>query len=389
MIETVHQAPGRFDLDLDRPPEEIRALTARAYAALIVTPAPLAHPEQIDHTTLLGLASYVGILRGRSEDRTSISGYGPAILLTLAKRATTGSVTTRPLYNGAGVASWIYTYVLRLGASENNGITVGTIASAASPSKTGKVRAGQTPLEILNDVCRRFSREWRVNPNGTLDVAAQATLWPSTTTPTVVATPVGGGRDLNITGLPAVDFDETDDWDDYTTTVTVNDSDETHTGTDTLGSVPYVNPYDATALVARRVVTSSTADTNADCATIATQQLGRFDQPQREITLTTDAYNISDSVEAGDTIYVFDVDNDLYNLSNPVQYQGRTIYPATVRVTAVRDACSSEKGYLLYSWNGSAMELHDLTPYVAFEPSKVTLECGEPRRRRPPTPTSI
>lgn len=388
MIETVHQAPGSFDLALDDPPEEIKALTSRAFAALIVTPAPIDHPDKIAVADLLSLASYTGIVTGRSKDRTQISGYGPAWLLTLAKAAASASVTSRPFYNGSNT-SWIRNNVLRLGSSENNGLTVGTIASSAAGGKTGKVQAGATPLSILNDVCRRFSREWRINPDGTLDAAARATLWPSTTTPTVVATPIGGNRDLNIVGLPAVAFDERDDWDDYTTTVTVNDADETHTGSDTLGSTPYVNPFTASAIVSRRVVTSSTSDTNADCAVVATQQLGRFDQPQRDITLDTDAYSISDDVQAGDTIYVYDVENDLYNTANKVTFGGQVIYPQTVRVQGVRDNCSSEKGYYLRSWNGSAQKLHDLTPHVAFEDHKVTLDLGEPRRRRPPTAVTI
>ena len=373
MIETVLQAPGRFDLTLDDPPEAIKALTSRAFAALIVTPAPLARGGDITTASLLGLASYTGIVHGRNKDRTQISGYGPAILLTKAVIASSASVSSRPMYDGTNT-SWIRNNVLRLGSSENNGITVGTIASSAAGGVTGKVKAGQTPLEILGWVARRYGKSWRINPDGTLDVGNQATLWPSTTTPTVVATPIGGGRDLNIVGLPAVDFDERDDWDDYTTTVTVNDDDETHTGTDSLGTVPYVNPFDATSIVARKVFTSRNADTNGSCSTLATQKLGRYDQAQRDITLTTDA---------------FDVDNDLYDTTNKVTFGGQTIYPATVRVQGVRDACSSEKGYYLLSWNGSAQELHDLTPYVAFEDHKVSVDLGEPRRRRPATAVTI
>ena len=389
MIETVHQAPGRFGLAFDNPPEEIRKLTARAFAALIVTPAPLARGDDYRYSDLLAMASYVGVVTGRSDDRTKISGYGPAYLLGLAKQDAAASVVARPLYDGSN-PSWIRNFVLRLTSSENNGITVGTIASSASPTKTGKVLAGATPLSVLNDVCRRFSVEWRVNPAGTLDVAAQATLYPTATTPTAIATPKGGSRDLSIVGLSSVDFNEQDDWDTYTTTVTCNDDTAgTHSGTSSLGSVPYVNPYTSAAILSRRVVTSTTADTNADCATIAAQQLGRFDQVQRELTMTTDVYTISDSVDAGDYIWAFDPDNDLYDTTNEITYQGRPVWPVKVRVHAVQDACSAEKGYYLYSWNGTAMELCDLTPLVAFEDHSVSLELGEPRRLRPPTPTLI
>lgn len=388
MIETVFQAPGRFDLDFDNPPEAIKALTARAFGALIVTPAPV-NGAALAYSDLLSLASYTGIITGRSANRTKITGYGPAYLLTLAKQKTTASVTARPLYNESN-DSWIRNNVLRLGSSENNGITVGTIASSAANAKTGKVKAGDTPLSVLKDVCRRYSREWRINPNGTLDVATASTLYPTKTTPTALATPKGGSRDLTIVGLPSVVFDETDDWDEYTTTVTVNDDDDgTHSGDSTLGSTPYVNPFNATALVSRRVVISRTSDTNADCDAVAAQQLDRFDQVQREITMSTDAYTISDHVDAGDYIWAYDPDNDLYDTANEVTFQGNSVWPTKVRVTAVQDSCSSEKGYYLYTWNGSAQVLTDVTPYVAFEDHQVKLELGEPRRNRAATPTLI
>lgn len=381
MIETVRQAPGRWDLELTDPPDEIKALTSRAFAALIVTPTRV-DANAYTTATLLGLSQYTGILTARSSDRTALSGYGPAWLLTLAKQVTTANVSSRPLYDGTNT-SWIRTNILRLSAPENNGLTVGTITSAAAPSKTGKVKSGQTPLAILNDVCRRFSREWRVNPNGTLDVGTIATLYPTYTTPTAIATPIGGGRDLNIAGLPAVDFNETDDWDEWTSTVTCNDNDETHSGTDTIGSNPYVNPFDTSAVVSRKIVTSSTADTDADCATIATLQLSRFDDPTQDITLTSDTYSISDDVEAGDYIWCYDVDNELYDATNEVYYQGRTLHPVKVRVRAVRKACTSQLGYYLLSWDGSAQEVHDLTPYVKFEPPGVALELGHAKRHRP------
>lgn len=388
MIETVHQAPGRFDLQFDDPPESIKELTARAYAALIVTPAPITHPERIAFSSLLSLASYVGIVRGRGDDRTSITGYGPAILLTLARQTVSATVTARPLYDGSNT-SWIRNNVLRIGSSENNGLTVGTITSSSTPTKTGKTVAGQTPLEVLDAVARMFSVEWRVNPAGTLDVAAKATLYPTATTPAAMVTPRGGGRDLNVKGLPAVDFSDVDDWDDWVSTVWCNDSSESFSGSSTTGSPAYVNPFTAATLVARKVVTSRTANTDTDCATIAAQQLGRFDGVRREVSLASDVYSISDTVKAGDGVYAFDPDNDLYDLGNEVPYGGRLLRPIVLRVNAVRDACSSEKGYYLYSWNGSSQELHDLTPYVAFENPGVTLECGASRRLRPTTPTSV
>lgn len=388
MIEQVLQAPGRGELRLNDPPEPIRQLTARAYALVIVTPEWQGPAETNTVAGLLSTASFSFVHTGFKDDRTVFSGYGPGWLLTLAKATSTAAVTSRPLYDGANT-SWIRNNVLRVGSSENNGITVGTIASAASPAKTGQIKAGTSSFAVLVDVCRRFGVQFRVNADGTLDVAAQATLWPSTTTPTVMATPIGGARDLNIVGLPAVGFDAAGDWDEYATTVTVLDNDESHTGTDTLGSVPYVNPFDTTAIVARRVITSPTSDTDADCATVAAQQLGRFDDVHRDISISSDAYDILGDVQAGDTISVYDPDNDLYDLTNEQVFHGRRLHPLDIRVREVHDACDADKGYYLASWNGTSQELHDLTPFVDYESAGTTLKCGSPRRWRPLTPTTV
>lgn len=435
MIETVLQAPGRFELAFDNPPEEIRKLTARAFAALIVTPAPLARGDDYTYSDLLAMASYVGIVTARSDDRTKISGYGPAWLLNGPRVEADAVKTSRPFYDGTNT-SWIRNDVLQLGTSQNNGITVGTISSSSSGAKKGALTKGQSRLDVLNWTCRRFGKEWRINPNGTLDAGSKATMYPTTTTPTAMVTRVNGGSEVDIKGLAALEVDDRVDWDDYTSEVVahyqaddydwgisyaVGDTVVTalwtgsyykcklaHTSsatnqppnttywdavnayaTSTLSPSVYVNPYSASAIIQRRVIDAKNVTDYGDAGDVADQQLARFDDINEELTISTDVYDISSSVKAGDGINVWDPENDLYNISNPVAYQGRLVYPRVVRVHAVRDACTAVKGYYLRSWNGTAQELHDLTPFVAFESSGVTLECGQPRRRRAVTPVSF
>lgn len=54
-----------------------------------------------------------------------------------------------------------------------------------------------------------------------------------------------------------------------------------------------------------------------------------------------------------------------------------------MRVNAMREPCTAAKGYYLLSWDGSGQEVHDLTPYVAYESPGVDLELGHPKRTRP------
>lgn len=432
MIETRHQAPGRFTIELDNPPERVRELTARFHAAVIVLPGKVNHPEKMTLAALYAAAQYVGIHTGREDSRCTLNGYGPAYLLTLARQPSEQTIPKRPLYNGTSNNSWVRNSVLRVGVSESNGITAGpimTAAAASTPTKAGKIPAGQEPLETLGDVARRFGKEWTCD-KGVLEVAARSSLFA--VTPTCVAAVKSSGSDLNVDGLEVVEFSERDDVDDFATEVavpftpddfaysvayevgdTVVVADGTfyecttaHTssganqppsskwsavdpyGVATTSSVPYVNPFDGTELVARRVMQARNATTYDDATDIATNQLARFDDVQRHITLSSDDFHIDGKVKAGDNIYAFDPGNDLVG-SSQVPFRGRVLPCATVRVRAVREAVDARKQVLLYSWDGSAQVLDDVTPWVAFEERGQTLELGEPRRRRPTSAVAV
>ena len=427
MIETVRQAPGRFDLALDDPPGEIKDLTSRAFAALVVTPTHINH-RAYSVADMLGLAHYTGIMTRRSRARTRIEGYGPAWLLTRAVHEDDASVVARPVYDGSN-PSWIRNHVLRLTTSQNNGIVAGTISSSASPTKKGKINAGDTPLDVLGQVCRMFNKEWRVNPDGTLDVGSTATLFPTYTTPTAIAAPLGGGRSLTKDELEGSEFEEADDWDDFTTEVVVayraedydwgrsyavGDTVTTRLWTDdfyeckvahtssafnqppnatywtavarystsTSGSVALVNPFTADDIVARRTAAARNTADIGDAEEIGDRILARWDQSQQELSIDSTTHTISDTVAAGDYIWAYDPDLELYDTANQEYVAGRPVHPVKIRVHAVRDACSHGRGYYLISWNGSSQEVHDLTPYVAFEDPGVTLELGKPRRAR-------
>lgn len=422
----VYQAPGRFDLELVAPPVEVREIVGKLGTAIVFHRARLSEPRAFSVADLFSMSMFTGILTGGSPDGSRLEGLGPAYLLTLAKQEKDQTISKRPLYDGSNT-SWVRNNVLRLGVSENNGVTVGTITSASTPKKSGKIEAGQTPLSVLEDVCRRFSRFWRVNPNGTLDVGTQAGLWPSTSAPSVVASPKGVGRELNVTGLTGVEVSELDDFDDYASEVVVNFTADdyafgvayevgdtvvatsgayyecklAHTssganlppnttywdarepyGTATASSV-FVNPFTASGLVARRVDTARNATTYDDATDIATNRLARFDDVAKEITISTDSFNVSGACEAGDTIYVFSPEHGLVDKANEVPAGGQLLPAAAVRVTAVEENVSSGMGAVAVWWNGAEQRVTDLSPWVRFEEAGARLELGEPRRLRP------
>lgn len=438
MIETRLMAPGRFNVDLvDDAPEHVVALTARAFSTVMVLPGPSVAVGKIAYDAMIAAASYVGIHMGRPNRRRGFSGYGPAVLLRFARRKTDQTISKRPLYDGTN-PSWVRDNVLRVDAGENQGLEVGPItaaAAASTPKKSGKVDAGQEPLEILGDVCRRFSKEWDVRKGNQLEVASRSSLF--VTSPTVVAAPKVTGSDLNLWGLDNVTFNEVDDWDDYATEVVVPfDADDyafdvayevgdtvvatsgvyyecvaAHTssganlppngtywaardpyGTAALASVPYRVGFDGGATpVIRQVLAARNLSTYDDATDVAANRLDRYDQPQRDVSLDSEAFDISGKVRAGDSIYAFSPDHDLYDLTEEVPFGGRVLPAVKIRVQGVREKINEKMAVVVHSWDGSAFGFTDVTPWVAFEsrlPS-FKLDLGEPKRRRRPRAVTI
>lgn len=429
MIETRLMAPGSFSVKLSNPPERVRRLTARAYAAVLVMPTRISNPAKVAVADLFSRASYVGVHLGRKGQRDEMFGYGPAYLLTLAAQPDDQKPTKRPLYNNSST-SWLRNNILRTGVSETQGITVGPItvaAAASSPTKGGNIPAGQEPLETLSDVARRFGKEWDFRDGSKLEVAARSDLF--TVTPTCVVSPRVMSDDLILEALDAVDVAKRDDWDDYATTVAVPftaddyefgvayavgdtvvatsgayyECKSAHTssganlppnatywdardsyGEATSGSVPYVSPFSGSAIVARRVVQARNASTYDDASDIAAAQLAKYDHAQQDITVDTATFNIEGKVRAGDNVYVFSPDHDLVDATAQVPFGGRLLPAATVRVQGIRTAVDRKKSVLFYSWNATTLtfELDDLTDWVEFEPEGQTLDLGSPRRRR-------
>lgn len=432
MISTRLMAPGEFTIRLDRPPEWVRALTDRPFSVVLVLPGKVTNPAKVGITQLLADAWYHGVLVARAGVRDELHGYGMAYLLKLAAQPSDQSVSKRPLYNGPGGTSWVRNNVLRVGVGENQGLEAGPImvaAGASTPTKGGEIPAGQEPLETLADVARRFGKEWDVRDGYQLEVAGRSDLFR--VTPTVMATPKATGADLNLDALASVSFTERDDWEDYASEVAVPftppdfefgvdyavgdtvvatdgtfyECNSAHTssganlppsskwtevdpyGTAT-ASTSYVSPLTGTDVVARTVVTARNATTYDDATTIAEGQAAKLGGPHRAITMDTRTYGLNripagiGKVRAGDNVYAFASELGLVDATAQVLFGGRPVPAATVRVQGIDTNVDSSMSVLVYSWDGSAAVVDDVSRWVAWEEAGQTLHLGQPRRRR-------
>lgn len=388
-------AAGSFTLDLDpATPESIRALTAYGFGRVVVTPIWVDSGD-IATADLLDLALFTGVYRKHSNDRCRWEGAGLPVLLgdedgKANTHTSTTNVSARPLYDGSNTSA-IRNNVLRNGAGGANGITVGTIASAASPTKEFNIEVGDSPRDVLDFVCDLYTTsgsnpyEWKVKPDGGLDVALRNTLFPTCVTPTTIATrstDVPGDVPSTVKVIPVDGFDPVEDVEDWSSTVyvtgptvTLFGTEYTYTGSADIGS----NPYDDLAgdeLIMRRVVTSNKSKSNADNAAIAVRKLGRYDDVERHLSVSTDLADVRAWLAPGDAMYVSDDDGNVFDLAVQVDV-GAVVHPLVTRVSGMSWPITDGMG--VYSVVGSGTVV-DLSDFVVFGDGPCRLDVGEPRR---------
>jgi hypothetical protein len=371
MITERLMATGDFELDLlDSTPKTVLDELTH-FGHLIVTPTWIA-VDGLTASTILDASLYTGVIVGRSNRRTSLEGYGlpfwlgdPSGGTDVAEATVTTSADT--------FANRINTSVLTQTGDELNGITSGSLDAGVGTNDI-VITAGDTRLDVLNTTCRVFDKDWRINPDGSLDADDTVTLF--NVTPTVVLTPWWGGREPAVTGFRArVEVDE--DVEDYTTRWVVKpvtgangDDDIVTTYRDLQGELIIRERYSDES--------GKVADTT-DASAVAARRLGAYDQPRQEVSVElVDAYCPRHDIEPGDNLYIYDPPLGLVG-STGVYYAGHCIHPIAVRVHSMTWPIRQGMG-VYHRASDTAGTLTDLTPYVVFEDDPATLEVGAPTR---------
>lgn len=375
-VQEVHEGLGSVTINLKRstkgtagtPHATLEQITP--FSAIIITPTYQGPAGTLAAADLLAVASYSGILTARTDQRCSWSGSGPAMLL--GDPDGKGKLFTSTTSPTRTVANFVTNEII--GGGRGNGITAGTITASAT-TYTVQIKAGSNARQLLDYLCDRAGMQWRIKPDFTLDINTQATLWPTTTTPTLIVRKGTGGRDLNVTGWNA-DLDVKTDWDDYTTAVYVEPTAGSN-GSATITTTYYAP--DGTLIDMERYVVSTKATSTAAANGVASAQLGRFDEPRHEITLDPNVYDIANDVRVGDTIMVYDVANGLYDTTREQPYRGEVIHPTTARVVGMTWPIRQGMGVYLRG-SDSANTITDLTPFVEWESGSAEVEVNATRR---------
>jgi hypothetical protein len=388
-ITQVHMGWGSFTIPLREslPGSISRVLDNGWYSLIRVYPQRI-QGGQVDSAP----GAFTGVLLDRN-DRFTIGGAsatwylgessdgveqtGPMTLDTISKNGTS---------NGA-LGGWLDTILDDFGT----GLTAGFVGGPdSSVKKKGGFRR-KTPKTILDTwICPKFGVVYRVNPDLTLDIGYQSELWP---VPDAIPLAVRrGGRSLAVDGLTDVELSLAQSTRDRLFRVTsitdwsYLDSDDKRVERTTLQTAyatwTYKNPLgDTLPLTLVKQGPSSeattTEDAEEDAMSDAELELNQRDFTSREVSISTREFNVTARVEPGSTIWVWDVDDGLFNLNNPIVYQGQYIYPVALRVNEVTWPVTDGMS-VWYDNRHNGGSLIDLTSHVDFEDSESTISVGAP-----------
>lgn len=349
-------APGSWSLTLsDQVPRYVRD-TLDYYGHIVILPTRV-DPTAIGDTATLAAARYTGIVRAKP-GRTSLAGVG--LVAWLGDEDGKGDVLESLVSHVAGSFS---TWITGLRPAS---LAAGTVTDPGGTlTWSAQYTSRRAALDYVSDY---FGTEYKIRPDGKLDAGTAAVLFGST--PTAIVTPTTGGRDLNIFGIPATEFDRSEDVEDYTTRVVLVGPAGVGTA-DIAPATAYKDLLGGTAKLVRLIDGSNVVSGNE--STIATAQLGRFTSTRKAVRLSTDRYDIAGDVEAGATIYVYDPDLGLTDTTNQVYYRGQLLFPAELRVLG--HTWPIERGMGVFYRSGAGTYT-DLTDWVVWESPGASLDVG-------------
>jgi hypothetical protein len=395
---------GRWSVQLrdDTPREVIQRLFDR-YSLLKIT------GSHVDPETLpsVALPSYTGVRMGSDQDG-EVHGVGLSWYLGAPSGEPRSGYDSNAAWDRG---AWVnYTPASGAGAPTEwvtqccrNGITLGAVGLYnGNPNMPFGVTA--SARRVLEVVCYWFGMEWQIGSDAKLWTATRVGLFgdPATLTKdnpdAVLLVPAdSSGQDLDLPGwaVNALQF-QVDDTDRVNRIISRVDG---VIGTPALGNPPddgYCAP-DGTQLDLTLQTGDHTGDlpvTQAANDVLATW----FERaaPATQISIQVDEYDVSgrffrDGIRPlfpGSNVAIYDPARNIFELANPVEFRGRTIYPLRIRVVGWEWPLKQGMGVYLDNRHNTgsatppeARVITDLTPWVVWEDGDIRLEVGQLPRK--------
>lgn len=313
---------------------------------------------------VLASARYVGVLRGREDSGEGLTLSGAGMAVWLGDEEGKGAVIeTLRTYNAQTLSS-VITDLLA-----GTAIKPGTLHSVTG--LYSGTHQWVTPRKAIDYVTSTMNAEWRVRGDGYLDVGQVEDLYP--TEPRAGIFAKARGTSQNLKALPGAAKLATDVQDLTTRVVLLAEGEGISVATGSADvATPHVDIHGDPVKLTRVVSESGTSQGNA---TVRAQlQLNRFVNPRDAVTLNSTTHDIvAGSVVVGENVWVYDPEAGLYDNTNEVQFQGETLNPALLRVTAMTWPITEGRGVYLRTGSG---EWIDLTPFVTYESGQVNVTVG-------------
>ena len=391
-------APGQFNVQLDKtitPNTIINQLDA--WGNIVIVPADL-NVQEFSDATLLGAASYVGILYSLEigdEENVVLNGQGMVAYLGTSDStgmpiAETGGPTGVRSYTNETLENVLDTTgtpkgLLRDESGNQGPIKKGTITDTGT-NYTGS-HYTESALKAIKYVCQEVGAEFKISTTGFLSAGPSSSLFAGhSTDPTSIIVRNQSGEDPNITGLTTTSLVAQYDASEFVNRVELVASKygfEANYGQATASSNPYKDIFGNTLKRTQYISDPQTPGTSK--TTRATAYLNELNEIKKTLNVSLEEYDIAGDFSVGDKIFIHDpdigfVDTEADRISDgrsnlfETTYQGQILNPTKIRILGLTWPIKNGYGVFYRKSDGSYIELTD---YMLWETGDVQLEIGD------------
>lgn len=377
MIREGFMQLGEWDVQLlPEAPLSVRSQVEH-YWQIVVTPSRVPGLDA-SRSDVVANARYRGPVLEMSDDRTSLRGAGMLHYLTWSENEAPG-----PAFGQA----WDWSdYLLEMESNHSQWSQVGLDQQAVvdEPAATWPDSTADSSDDLPTNMFEELlflavvlGCEFYVNAQREFHSGGAQSSSLFTTTPTVILMRGQDGRDLDLIGLPLVEWGVTYDAWDHASSVSVYG-----TGGASATSSVLLDVYAADGTASsREVIEVSTTIDNANDAGKRAEAIGLDHLRRQVVEVSVDVVDPGRWMKPGDFVWAFDPLNDVTNTAQATYYHGMHVNPAKLRLYGMRWPLTPGMGVYLVNKDASATpEVVDLSDFVAWESGPTVLEVDAPRR---------
>lgn len=323
---------------------------------------------------VLAGARYVGVLR----DRAELELTGSGLVFWLGDEDDKGPIIESRMVLTSRTLAEAVTQVL--GAS--NAVIVGTVHPQTNPAARYTNTFQFVPVRTaLTAVCEAFGVEFRINPDGSVDVGTVTQLYGSTIDSIISRRGAGSDVDLRSLGAEFDTASSVKDWSGRvvllgeTKPVNVEDDPEPFiTGSADVPINPYKNLRGNPVQITRLI--SESGETEGTVASRAQLQLNRFAREVKSLKVTAQEYETTGTdFRVGQQVFIYDPDAGVFDATREVLFQGQAIHPAITRITEA--TWQPAEGTTTIGFRNGDGVWTDLTPFVVWETGEDSLVVSD------------